>query len=170
MKIYTKTGDEGLTSLYDGSRVPKQDRIFEALGDLDELNCYLGMAYNATDETIFPEIMRIIMDISSYIATPTNPEKIPLDEEIVPMLESEIDRLTESLPKLTKFILPDNHIHTARAVCRRAERHICFLFSTFGNEYEKEDLIRKFINRLSDFLFQRARKYSLDEGYDELTK
>lgn len=137
MKIYTKTGDGGMTALFNGLRVKKSHKIIEALGAIDELNAWLGIL-KLTD------IQKDLMVIASQIAGYKN-NKMIVDSHF---LEKEIDRMQKSLPELRNFILPTGQIHLVRAVCRRAERRINFL---------KNKNILQYMNRLSDYLFVLAR-------------
>ncbi len=166
-KIYTKTGDKGSTSLIGGVRVPKNHIRIEAYGTVDELNSYLGMVSDSLSETEVKEGLREIQDrlftIGSVLATNPDKEvkmKLPdLHEEDVTWLEARIDKMNEVLPEMRSFILPGGHFaastaHVARCVCRRAER-ICV-----GMQQQEEyvpDLVVKYLNRLSDFLFVLAR-------------
>ena len=177
MKIYTKTGDKGTTSLFGGTRVPKHHIRIDSYGTVDELNSWLGLIRDqeSSDET--NEILITIQDrlftVGAILAT--DPEKailksgkerlnIPkVSEEDITLLEQEIDKMNESLPPMTHFILPGGHqavsfCHIARCVCRRAER-----ISTELYENEPFDpRVLKYLNRLSDYLFVLARKLSFD--------
>lgn len=137
MKIYTKTGDGGTTSLFNGKRVKKSHKIIEALGTIDELNASMGLL-KLTD--IQKDLMAISAEVAGY--------KNQVLGSRVQWLEKEIDRMQKELPGLRNFILPTGQIHLARAVCRRAERRINFL---------KNKNILKYLNRLSDYLFVLAR-------------
>jgi len=165
MKIYTKTGDKGMTSLIGGTKVPKSHLRIEAYGTVDELNSYIGLCRDLlTDETvrrILQEIQDRLFTIGSALAC--DPIKEPkmqlpdLKETDVQLLENEIDRMNESIPPMKNFILPGghpilSHLHIARCVCRRAERCCVRL----ENEIP-EPLIIKYINRLSDYLFVLSR-------------
>jgi len=180
-KIYTKTGDKGTSSLYNGERRNKDDLVFEALGAIDELNAALGVAReyctiqdNGIDSYI-NEIQSRLFDVGSSIATPrTNSPAIKLaktsfDEENVTTLEKWIDTIDANLPPLKNFILPSgglasSHLHVARTICRRAERRVVSLSRA---EEEVEESICKYLNRLSDFLFVAARLSSMKEGKPE---
>jgi cob(I)alamin adenosyltransferase len=166
LKIYTKVGDKGTTSLIGGTKVLKSDLRIEAYGTVDELNSYIGLCNDLLTEERSKRILKEVQDrlftIGSSLAC--DPEKEPkmkipdLKEEDVSLLETEIDKMNEVLPPMKSFILPGghvtvSHIHIARCVCRRAERCCVRL-----NEQAKEDmLILKYINRLSDYLFVLAR-------------
>src|SRR5687768_5952728 len=157
MKIYTKTGDQGTTSLFGGKRVSKADLRIEAYGTVDELNSYLGLVrdqdVNEKRRDILLQIQNRLFIIGSMLAAePGNTKlKIPfLKEDDVIGLEKEIDVMDSELPLLRVFILPGGHVsvsfcHIARTVCRRAER-LC----TALHEQEKSDeLVIKYLNRLS---------------------
>ena len=141
MKIYTKTGDDGTTALFGGTRVPKHHIRIESYGTVDELNSYIGLIRDMDINDRFKKILLKIQDdlfiIGSILAT--DPEKSKLKsgkerlnidkikEEDISMLENEIDAMNDSLPQMTHFILPGGHTtvsycHIARCVCRRAER------------------------------------------------
>lgn len=169
MKIYTKNGDQGLTGLYDGTKVLKNNCIIDTLGNVDELNCELGCILACTNENALSEIyflkkiQYLLFEMGSIIATPSKKEsyEIDFDKDSINInkMEELIDNMTEKLPKLTNFILPGgniliSHIHRARAICRRAERSIVEISQ--DNDYIKNNCI-KFINRLSDYLFTLAR-------------
>ena len=170
MKIYTKTGDKGTTSLYDGSPVQKYDTILEVLGTLDELTSNIGVVialitvskidtkYNEDIIARLRTTQKNIQFINSYIATPdvkkrNNLKKIQIDD--VKNLENWIDDMEDYNSRLTAFILPgvtleDAHIHVSRTICRKAERELCKI------SCDNTDVMC-YINRLSDFLFSLAR-------------
>jgi len=167
MKIYTKTGDAGKTSLIGGTKVPKSHIRIESYGTVDELNSYIGLVSDyLSDEharTILKEIQDRLFTIGSSLAC--DPDKEPLmkmpdlKEEDVSLLEKEIDKMNEVLPVMKNFILPGGHLavstaHVARCVCRRAER-ICVAMQQ--EEMFIDALVIKYINRLSDYLFVLAR-------------
>lgn len=167
LKIYTKTGDKGFTSLIGGTKVPKSHLRIEAYGTVDELNSYIGLCKDLlTDnqsKTILQEIQDRLFTIGSSLACDPEKElkmKIPdLKEDDVTLLEKEIDRMNETLPPMKNFILPGghpsvSHLHIARCVCRRAER--CCVRLEFEKE-EIESITIKYLNRLSDYLFVLAR-------------
>lgn len=161
MKIYTKTGDKGETSLYDCSRVSKSSVLIELLGDIDELNSFIGIIEN---ERLLKEIQIWLFDLGTIIANPKKKFKFDQNLEFTKILEKEIDILTEELPKLSNFILPTNYIHLSRAITRRCERKLVEV----KKEYEHIDencLI--FLNRLSDYLFILARYESYKKNNNE---
>ena len=166
MKIYTKTGDGGTTSLIGGTKVSKAHLRIEAYGTVDELNSYIGLCKDLLGEqssTVLQEIQDRLFTIGSALACDPEKEtkmKIPdLKEEDVALLENEIDKMNEMLPPMKSFILPGghpvvSHIHVARCICRRAERS-CVRLQAEKNEVES--IIPKYLNRLSDYLFVLAR-------------
>lgn len=178
MKIYTKTGDKGKTTLIGGTKVLKSDRRIEAYGTVDELNSYIGLCLDHLKSigisNVLPEIQDRLFTIGSALAC--DPEKetkltIPdLHEEDVILLEKEIDKMNESLPPMKSFILPGGHIavstlHVTRCVCRRAER-CCVRLQK--KEVEITPLIIKYLNRLSDYLFVLARYTAHQSGAKEI--
>ena len=167
IKIYTKTGDGGTTSLIGGTKVHKSHLRIEAYGTVDELNSYTGLCKDLiTDDhsrSILQEIQDRLFTVGSSLACDPDREpkmKIPdLNEEDVILLEKEIDAMNEALPPMKSFILPGghstvSHIHIARCICRRAER-CCVRLEIEGKEVES--IIIKYLNRLSDYLFVLAR-------------
>jgi cob(I)alamin adenosyltransferase len=170
IKIYTRTGDKGNTSLIGGTKVPKSHLRIEAYGTIDELNSYIGLCRDlieeeATQNTLL-EIQDRLFTIGSSLAC--DPKKEPrlrlpdLTDDDVLLIEEEIDRMNAVLPEMTSFILPGgnttvSHIHIARCVCRRAER-CCVRLEL--ESLEVEPLIIKYLNRLSDYLFVLGRYVS----------
>jgi len=167
LKIYTKTGDKGKTSLIGGTKVPKSHLRIESYGTIDELNSFIGLLNDyVKDEhanTILKEIQDRLFTIGSSLACDPDKEplmKIPdLKEEDVLLLEKEIDTMNETLPVMKSFILPGGHVavstaHIARCVCRRAER-ICVNMQE--NNLFVDVLVIKYLNRLGDYLFVLAR-------------
>jgi len=175
MKIYTRTGDAGQTSLLGGTRVPKHHLRIEAYGTLDELNSHIGfvrdqgLSDDSTAQLI--EIQDRIFTLGSHLAS--DPEKgkakIPdLKPEDIEFLELAIDAMNEQLPEMRHFILPGGHpavsaCHIARCVCRRAERLIVHLSEISPVEAS----VIQYINRLSDYLFVLSRKISSDFNANE---
>lgn len=177
MKIYTKTGDKGQTSLFGGKRLPKYDLQIEAYGTVDELNAYIGlMRDQQVDELTFDTLIEIqdrLFTLGSILATdPDNSKvKVPqLFEKDVEFLEKEIDQMNEQLPEMRSFILPGGHTtvsfcHISRCVCRRAERLVIKL----AEKNDINPLTFKYLNRLSDYLFVLSRKFSADLNAKEVT-
>ena len=167
MKIYTKTGDQGKTSLIGGTKVPKSHIRIDTYGTVDELNSYIGLVSdhitNAHSQATLKEIQDRLFTIGSSLAC--DPEKEPLmkipdlKEGDISLLEKEIDAMNEALPPMKFFLLPAGHIavsttHVARCICRRAER--CCV-NMQEQELFVEPLVIKYLNRLSDYLFVLAR-------------
>ena len=167
LKIYTKTGDTGTTSLIGGTKVPKSHLRIEAYGTVDELNSYLGLCIDLLTDEQSRKTLREVQDrlftIGSALACDPVREpgmKLPdLKITDIQLLEEEIDRMTEALPPMKNFILPGghatlSHLHIARCVCRRTERH-CVRLELEGEEVSP--LIIQYLNRLSDHLFVLSR-------------
>jgi cob(I)alamin adenosyltransferase len=165
MKIYTKTGDKGQTSLLGGTRVPKHHLRIEAYGTVDELNSWIGLIRDQPIDdhsiTSLIEIQDRLFTIGSLLAEDPEGSRMelpPLQEDDVLFLEKEIDRMEEALPSLRSFILPGgntvvSYAHIARCVCRRCERVVTHL----GEESTIDLRILVYINRLSDYLFVLSR-------------
>ncbi len=177
MKIYTKTGDKGQTSLFGGERVPKHHLRIESYGTVDELNSFIGLVRDQkVDERSYDTLIEIqdrLFTLGSMLATPDDKGgkiKIPkLAEGDIEFLEKEIDAMNEQLPPLKSFVLPGGHTtvsycHICRTVCRRAERLVTALVE---NE-PVDELVVKYLNRLSDYLFTLARKLSSDLNANEV--
>lgn len=177
-KIYTKTGDEGKTSLIGGTKVPKSHIRINAYGTVDELNAYIGLLGDQLSDNHSRDMLRAIQDrlftIGSSLACDPKKEismKIPdLHEPDILLLENEIDRMNGKLPEMKSFILPGGHIavsyaHICRTVCRRAERVIVELNSA---EPLGQPLIIKYMNRLSDYLFVLSRFTGMLLGVEEI--
>lgn len=178
MKIYTKTGDKGTTSLIGGTKVSKSHLRIEAYGTVDELNSYIGLCRDLlTDNNsraIIQEIQDRLFTIGSALACDPVKEpkmKIPdLKEDDITLLEKEMDKMNESLPPMKHFILPGghpavSHLHVARCVCRRAERCSVRLNEEADGT---EPIIIKYLNRLSDYLFVLARYASWQLKAEEI--
>ncbi|MGQ8868406.1 cob(I)yrinic acid a,c-diamide adenosyltransferase [Myroides sp. TSA_177.3] len=183
MKIYTKTGDQGTTALFGGTRVPKNHVRIEAYGTVDELNSYIGLIRDqeipALEKQTLLAIQHHLFTVGAILAT--DPEKAMLKNgkerlnipKITPdtlvFLEDEIDRMEENLAPMTHFILPGGHTtvsfcHIARCVCRRSER----LSVQLDQEEPVEPEVLMYLNRLSDYLFVLARKLTFDLQADEI--
>lgn len=183
MKVYTKTGDQGTTALFGGTRVPKHHIRIDSYGTVDELNSHIGLI---RDQNINPHYKNVLIDIQDKLFTvgailATDPEKailksgkerlnIPkISDENILYLEQEMDAMDAELPQMTHFVLPGGHqtvsfCHIARCVCRRAER-----LATALNDIEPfESNTLKYLNRLSDYLFVLARKLSKDLQAEEV--
>lgn len=176
MKIYTKQGDTGQTSLIGGTRVPKHHIRIEAYGTTDELNSYLGLLGEYAEMKDFVPLIRSIQDtlfvIGSHLANDAakshfSPSEITEDE--VSLLEKSIDQMDMELPPLKNFVLPGGcaanaTAHVARCVCRRAERCVVHLHE---NEPVSPTILH-YLNRLSDWLFTVARYVSHTSGSIEI--
>jgi len=175
MKIYTKTGDKGQTSLIGGTRVAKNHIRIEAYGTVDELNSWIGLI---RDQEIKKEYKSLLLEVQDRLFTigsslASDPDKskmkIPdLKEEDITLLEKEIDKMNSELPEMKSFVLPGGHVsvsycHIARCVCRRAERNTIHLSE---NNFVAE-LVVKYLNRLSDYLFVLSRKLAKDLNAEE---
>lgn len=167
MKVYTKKGDLGKTSLIGGKRVDKDHIRIEAYGTVDELNSYIGLVRDLLGEEhelFLISIQNNLFTLGSLLANESSKMKLPeLNKEHVLSIENEIDKLDQELPPMRNFVLPGGHvaistIHIARCICRRAERK-CI---TLQRELEISGIIIAFLNRLSDYLFVLARKKTLD--------
>lgn len=169
MPIYTKTGDDGTTSLYGGKRVLKSDLRVEACGSVDELSCLIGllmaMINNPVDRRFLTQIQKNLYLIMSVLSGGnTNIQRL---EGGVKKLEQKIDSLQKNLPKLGRFLLPQGTeisclFHISRTVCRRSERCVVRYFKVLKIENFKLKIIQ-YLNRLSDLLFVMARKYNTKE-------
>lgn len=177
MKIYTKTGDGGETSLLGGKRVPKSHVRIDAYGTVDELNAFLGLLkdqeINSTRHALLKKIQDRLFTVGATLATGSGSVQVikpDILEEDILMLEREIDVMEETLPALKNFILPGGHAsvsvaHLARTVCRRAERCVVLL-----QEVDHIDgKILQYLNRLSDFLFVLGRKMAQELKIVETT-
>ncbi len=186
-KIYTKTGDKGQTSLIGGTRLPKYHIRIEAYGTVDELNSFIGLVRDSISEKelfdLLIEIQDRLFTIGSLLAA--DPEKnlpgrqagkmqLPqLNESDVVLLEKAIDKMNETLPEMKSFVLPGghptvSHCHIARCVCRRAERSVLRLSESAGGGEKVDELIYKYLNRLSDYLFVLSRKLTQDLKANEI--
>ena len=170
MKIYTKTGDKGTTSLFGGKRVEKDDLRLETYGTVDELNALIGAAVSEISDSELIEVLQNIQldlfTLGSDLATPEDNKitfSVPrVDESFVNKLEASIDKFTEKLPELKNFILPGGSkgsslLHLARTVCRRGERAV----ATLQKKEKIGENILVYLNRLSDLLFVLARYANL---------
>jgi cob(I)alamin adenosyltransferase len=172
IKIYTKTGDKGETSLFSGQRVLKDDPFIEALGSVDECNSAIGTALSLlpNDPQLhltkkqLETIQHTLFDLGAAIATPLSQasaskvERTRFDQEGIEFLEKWIDQMEEQLPQLHTFILPGGHpagafLHLARSICRRAERDVIPL----SRKADISKNVTIYLNRLSDYLFVCSR-------------
>lgn len=175
MKIYTKTGDKGQTSLFGGARLPKNHIRIEAYGTVDELNSYIGLVRDVTEneqiKLVLKEIQDRLFTIGSNLASDPSKNIITPDvyQKDIELLESEIDRMTAELPPLRSFILPGGHTtvsfcHIARCVCRRTERLVVAL----AENENVELVIVQYLNRLSDYLFTLCRMLAKSLDVEEV--
>ncbi|MFA5061584.1 MAG: cob(I)yrinic acid a,c-diamide adenosyltransferase [Patescibacteria group bacterium] len=176
MKIYTKTGDEGETSLSDGRRIGKSCLEMQVIGEIDELNAALGVVVAKMDEgnlrDFLIQVQKDLIIAGSEVAslqTPLNEQIEKLSEEKITDLEKWIDTMWSELPELKNFILSGGsevgaYLHLARTVCRRAERQLV----AFGKTAPIRPELYKYFNRLSDFLFVAARWVNAKDGVEEV--
>ena len=183
MKIYTKTGDKGKTSLFGGTRVPKYHLRIEAYGTTDELNANIGLIRDQKiDEHTSEILLKIqteLFTLGAMLATPPEKEVLKsgkerlniekINNEKISLLESEMDAMNEVLPPMTHFVLPGGHptvsyCHIARCICRRAER----ITTQLSDESNVNPQILMYLNRLSDYLFVLARKLTIDMKAEEI--
>ncbi|QPC83912.1 cob(I)yrinic acid a,c-diamide adenosyltransferase [Phototrophicus methaneseepsis] len=175
MKIYTRTGDDGTTSLFSGGRVRKDDLRVEAYGTVDELNSVLGMVRAAGPtpqlEDWLTEVQSQLFHLGADLATPLNAKSewvVRMDAQKVAWLEANIDTMTAELEPLKHFILPGGTsaaaaLHLARTVCRRAERLVVAL----SEQEALSEQVQPYLNRLSDWLFTAARYENQRAGISE---
>jgi cob(I)alamin adenosyltransferase len=175
MKIYTKSGDKGETSLFGGERVKKNHLSIQAYGTIDELNSWIGLIKDNMDKkeiNLLILVQEQLFTIGSYLATGNNKKMMihlpPLSSDATIELENAIDKIQNLLPEMKNFILPGGSIlssycHIARCVCRRAER----LTIETAEIQEVSPVIVEFLNRLSDFLFVLSRKVLFDAKIPE---
>ncbi len=174
MKIYTKTGDQGQTSLYGGKRISKNDIRIEAYGTVDELNSFIGLLISHISNEqveVLGEIQKRLFTIGSILAS--DPEKtLPspdiLDADII-LLENSMDNMESSLAPLKTFILPggsqaNSIAHVCRTVTRRSERRVIAL----AEEAEVPAIVIRYLNRLSDYFFMLSRYLAVENGHDEV--
>lgn len=176
MKVYTKTGDNGITSLFSGKRVPKHDIRIKAYGTIDELIAWLGLIRDTSDfdyaKHTLVKIQKQLMTIASQLAVESEkdfPKNLtPLQPDEVQFIEHQIDLLTNRLPPLKNFVIPGGHklisyTHLARSVCRRAERYVTEL----DHQSPISATLIAYINRLSDYFFTLSRTFALDLQVEE---
>lgn len=177
MKIYTKTGDQGLTSLLGGQRVSKGHHRIEAYGTVDELNSWVGMLrdqpVNASRADFLKQIQDLLFTVGATLATApdkANVKKPDVVEEDIIALENAMDEMDDLLPPLRNFVLPGghpsvSHAHVARTVCRRTEREVIRL----AEHEEVDPLVIQYLNRLSDYFFVLGRLMCLELAVPEVT-
>ena len=176
MKIYTKTGDQGTTSLVGGTRVSKADLRLDTYGTADELNSFVGWlrAYDLPSEydAILAAVQNKLFNLGSFLATEDDKmhfiKDLLLKQDDVRLLENSIDQMTETLPKTTQFILPAGNkrvalCHVCRTITRRLERLMVALLT---NDNEQTAICLQYVNRLSDFFFILSKKIAQIDGCD----
>jgi cob(I)alamin adenosyltransferase len=165
MRIYTRTGDKGKTSII-GGRVDKDDTRVEAYGTVDEVNCFVGQAIQELDQELFKDVLadlekiqHELFDCGGDLANVTEKREVKLHQESIDYLEKKIDEYIEEAPELERFILPGGTkpsatVHIARTVTRRAERLVVKLLKS---DQKTPELALMYLNRLSDYFFALAR-------------
>ena len=178
--IYTRTGDKGMTSLVGGARVPKTHARLEAYGTVDELSSFLGLLISLMNEDdedrqLLLHVQHKLFSVGAYLATDQSTTALNIDSNISPenieRLERAIDRIDAGLPQLRAFILPGGSTaasvcHVCRTVCRRTERRILALDELEGCEVS--DNVKRYVNRLSDYLFILSRQLNYLHGKSEI--
>ncbi len=169
MKLYTKAGDEGETSLGSGKRLKKTDSRIKAIGEVDELNSFLGLARchckERNEDVLLAGVQRDLFAIGAELA---QVKEMKLEKKEVEKLESAIDAASEKLTPLQSFVLPGgskcaSHLHVCRSICRRVERSVLAL----KEKEEVNENIPVYLNRLSDLFFALARKANKSENVEE---
>jgi cob(I)alamin adenosyltransferase len=175
MKIYTKKGDKGQTSLIGGTRVPKYHLRIESYGTVDELNVYIGLIRGQDIDLSVQDVLKEIQDrlftVGASLAADPEKSKMKIPDLLlsdIELLESEIDNMNNELPPLKHFILPGgsdpiSFCHLARVVCRRAER----LSVQLSEDSFVDEKVIMYLNRLSDYLFVLGRKIAFDSNIEE---
>lgn len=181
MKIYTKTGDKGTTSLIGGTRVRKDDVRLEAYGTFDELSAFVAVLSDSEgveqhQVEVMDRIQSCLLILESCLALETTDNRQQTTDKYIPQLtdddvlflESEIDAINAQLEPLKSLIIPGGNIlssraHVCRTVCRRAERRLVEMIG----EYEVDEVLRQFVNRLSDYFFILSRYFMKQSGVDE---
>lgn len=175
MKVYTKRGDDGTTSLCSNVRVRKDDSRIEAYGALDELNAWLGkllaLDRDGEDSEIILQTQRLLLEGAAVLARPSDQKKEKTEQMLsvfIPTLEQRIDDMTLQLPEQHTFLLPGGNVlaaetHVVRVICRTAERRLV----AASGEHFGSAALSKMLNRLSDYLYVLARRYCADGGKEE---
>lgn len=175
--VYTRTGDQGTTSLVGGTRVPKTHIRLEAYGTVDELNSFLGLLVtyltDEADRRFVQQVQNRLFVVGSHLATDQQKTQLRaqsvVSADYVEEMEYEIDRIDSQLPPLSAFVLPGGGrgasvCHVCRSVCRRAERAIL----TLASQVEVSAELLAYVNRLSDYLFVLSRKLNQDDKKEEI--
>mgnify|MGYP001177227180 FL=1 len=176
-KVYTKTGDEGITSLISGKRVPKHDIRIKAYGSIDELIAWIGLIRDTTNlsyvKSTLMEVQSQLMTIAAQLAVDTDenfPSNLkPIDTNSITFIEKEIDNLTEKLTPLKNFLIPGGHklisyAHIVRCITRRSERYVTELDQNFPIS----GTVIAYINRLSDYFFTLSRTFAAELKIEEV--
>jgi cob(I)alamin adenosyltransferase len=176
MKIYTRTGDEGKTSII-GGMAYKDDIRVESYGTVDELNSFLGQAISMMDPAKYADLRADLLEVQHELFDCGNDlafsrpkvDRYKVSEAMVERLETWIDKYDAETPDITKFILPggsllSSNLHVCRTVCRRAERRVV----TLAQSHEINEAVRKYLNRLSDLFFTVARLANVREGVADI--
>lgn len=169
MKIYTRTGDRGETSLFGGARVPKNDARIEAYGTIDELNSHLGVVLAIESDAQLLAVQRDLFEIGAHLASPGTSRFAGVESSRIEELERGIDAMEAELEPLKSFILPGGtaaaaQLHVARTVCRRAERLVVAL----RDDDPATQSSIAYLNRLSDYLFVAARYANHKRGVEDV--
>lgn len=173
MKIYTRTGDEGMTSLADGTRVSKADALLNAYGTVDELNAFIGVVIAQISDPFLTDIQNQLFTVGGMLATPPEQwSKYWGNVDLMPfinLVEREIDKLSAEVEPFHGFVLPQGSrliadLHVCRTVCRRTERQIA-LFVETDKTYKT---ILKLLNRLSDYFFLLTVFYHKENNIPEI--
>lgn len=177
--IYTRTGDKGTTSLVGGVRVSKTHTRLEAYGTIDELSSHIGLLLTYVeieeDVELLTYVQHKLFTVGSYLATDTTQTEVNIASEVseasIERIEQRIDEVDVALPRLTAFILPGGNrastvAHVCRTICRRAERRILAIEET--EQVEIDEKVKRFVNRLSDYLFVLARELNNLDGNSEI--
>lgn len=175
MKIYTKTGDNGSSGLIGGTRVSKDDIRLEAYGSIDELGAFISLLLTRKlephDRSFIQNVQHYMFNIGSYLATDQSSSElkipVPVSENMLQVIESEIDGISALLPEIHQFIIPGGNktaamCHVCRTVCRRSERNVVRV----SKIYTVDNAIIRYLNRLSDYFFVLSRKCCLKDGQE----
>lgn len=170
MKIYTKIGDDGITSLAGGTRIMKDDIRVETYGTIDELNSFIGLLSSCVDEPFLETIQKNLFRVGGYFSDEVA-TSYRLNKDDIIILEERIDSLEAQLEPLNNFILPRGNqmvclCHVCRTVCRRAERRMVECRNSLGKELDADAFA--YINRLSDFFFVLSRKLNKEDGREDI--
>lgn len=176
-KVYTKTGDKGTTGLIGGKRVEKHNPQLEAYGTIDELNSFVGLIrafeIDKHEREVLEKVQTMLFTVGAHLAVDDDhlemKDKYTCTKTDIELLEKEIDSINGLLPEMNCFVLPGgsklvSYTHIARTICRRSERRITELMEVT----DINELVLKYVNRLSDYLFVLSRKFAVDNKVVEL--